>query len=205
MKILALSDQVDERVYSARFVQNYGDVDVVVGCGDLPYDYLEYVVSMLNRPVFYVHGNHDAQVMLTAEGGEKTGPEGGELLDDRVRYEQEALLLGLGGSIRYRPGAGFQYTDGQMRYRIARLLPRLLFNRVRYGRFVDVVVAHSPPFGIHDGPDPAHVGFRAFLVLMQRFRPRLLLHGHLHVARHQTTIYRETQVMGVFPMRLIDF
>src|SRR5205823_4064430 len=33
--------------------------DLVVGCGDLPFDYLEYLVSRLDVPLLYVPGNHD--------------------------------------------------------------------------------------------------------------------------------------------------
>lgn len=204
MKLLALSDMVDERVYSEHLVANYGDADLVLGCGDLPYEYLEYVVTVINRPLMYVHGNHDPAPLYTADGETKHGPDGSEPLDDRIALVKGALFMGLGGSIRYSPEATYQYTPSQMRWRIARMLPSLLANRLRYGRFVDVVVAHSPPYGIHDGDDPAHIGFRSFLGLMRRFRPRLLLHGHMHRARAQTTQFEDTTVMGVFPVRMIE-
>lgn len=204
MKLLALSDTVDERVYSEHLVENYGEAELVVGCGDLPYYYLEYVVTVLNRPVLYVHGNHDPMPLHTAEGQTQSEPGGCEPLDDRIRMIQGVLFMGLGGSIRYSREPAYQYTEGQMRGRIVRLFPRLLLNRVRHGRYVDIVVAHSPPYGIHDGTDPAHVGFRAFRGLMRRFRPKLLLHGHLHSPRAQTTQFEETQVLGVYPVRVID-
>lgn len=204
MKLLALSDTVDERVYSEHLQQNYGQADLVVGCGDLPYYYLEYVVTVLNRPVFYVHGNHDPKPLHTYEGQTQSGPGGCDPLDDRLQMVHGVLFMGLGGSIRYSREAAYQFTEGQMRARIARLIPRLLLNRLRYGRYVDVVVAHSPPYGIHDGTDPAHVGFRSFHGLMRRFRPKLLLHGHLHRPRAQTTQFADTQVLGVFPVRMID-
>lgn len=199
-----MSDAEDERVYTEHLLDNFGEADIVLGCGDLPYEYMEYVVSVMNRPLLYVHGNHDPNPLRTSDGSLKYGPEGCDPLDDRIRRVLGVSFLGLGGSVRYSSRSEYQYTESQMRGRIARLLPALLANRLRYGRFVDVVVAHSPPYGIHDGDDPAHVGFRAFLRLMRRFRPRLLLHGHLHVARAQTTRYAETQVMGVFPVRMIE-
>lgn len=205
MKLLALSDTVDERVYSEHLLENYSEADVVIGCGDLPYDYLEYVVTIMGRPVLYVHGNHDPKPLHTAYGTTQTGPGGCDPLDDRIRLVQGTLFMGLGGSIRYSREVAYQYTEGEMRWRVARLLPRLLMNRVRYGRYVDVVVAHSPPHGIHDGTDPAHVGFRTFLSLMRRFRPRLLLHGHLHRPQAETTRYSDTLVMGVFPVRMIQW
>ena len=206
MKILAISDRVDERVYSEHILHNYGDVDLFVGCGDLPYYYLEYVVSMINQPVLYVHGNHDAEVQLTATGRHVETAEGCDLIDGRVANVKGLIFMGLGGSKRYRPGP-FQYTEGQMRARIARLIPRLLVNKLRYGRFVDVVITHSPPYGIHDDTDRAHIGFKVFLTLMAWFKPRYLLHGHMHKRRYNTqtsTTFRDTTVVGVFPVRAIE-
>ncbi len=204
MKLLAMSDMEDGRVYSEHLLENYGQADVVLGCGDLPYGYLEFVVSVLNRPVLYVHGNHDPMPQHTASGGVKFGPEGCDPLDDRIRKVNDALFVGLGGSIQYSGRSGYQFTENQMRWRVARLLPGLLANRLRYGRYVDVLVTHSPPFGIHDGSDPAHTGFRVFRWLIAAVQPRLVLHGHLHDARQQTTRIGKTQVMGVFPVRMID-
>ena len=59
MKILAVSDQVVKSIYSEHIRERFGDVDMVLSCGDLPYSYLEYIASMLNVPCFFVHGNHD--------------------------------------------------------------------------------------------------------------------------------------------------
>lgn len=208
MKILALSDTVDERVYSEHLVKNYADVDLVIGCGDLPYYYLEYVVTVLNRPVLYVYGNHDDKPQVLADGRVIHEAEGCNLIDGRVTRELDVLFMGLGGSIRYQPQAIHQYSEEQMRARVRRMLPRLFLNRVRYGRYVDVVVAHSPPLGIHDGDDPAHIGFRTFLSLMERFKPRLLLHGHIHEWRRDQitrSSVEGTKVIGVFPVTVIDF
>ena len=207
MKILAISDRVDERVYSEHINHNYGDVDLFVGCGDLPNDYLEYVVTMTNQPVLYVRGNHDVEVQLTAAGHRVKKAEGCDLIDGRVVNVKGLIFMGLGGSIRYRPGPPFQYTEGQMRARVARLIPRLLVNKLRYGRFVDVVITHAPPFGIHDSTDRAHIGFKVFLTLMAWFKPRFLLHGHMHHRRYNAqtaTTFSDTIVVGVFPVRAIE-
>src|SRR5690606_14311818 len=117
------------------------------------------------------------------------------------------LMAGLEGSIRYNDAPKYQYTEGQMMWNIYRLAPKLLQNRIRYGRYLDVLVAHSPPFGIHDEQDPAHRGFRAFLTFMRWFRPRYLLHGHIHLYRRDTvtrTKYEDTEVINVYPYRILD-
>lgn len=209
MKILALSDQVVEQVYSPRVRDLFGDVGLVVGCGDLPDYYLEYVVSMLNVPFFHVPGNHD----LPPSVADWEGPSAGQLprecgcLDGRVVREQGLLLAGLGGSVRYRPDGAYQYTQAEMGRRVLAMTPRLWLNRARYGRAVDILITHAPPKGIHDGTDPAHVGFVAFRRFIARFRPRYLLHGHSHVWRRDTVVTTQvgaTTVLNVCPYRVVE-
>jgi len=80
-------------------------------------------------------------------------------------------------------------------------------NRMLYGRYVDILVTHSPPFGIHDGLDLAHRGFHALIRFMARFRPRYLLHGHKHVYRPASsrTLYWDTEVINVYPAQTIEW
>ena len=209
MKILALSDTVVDTIYSSHVRDLYGDVDLVVGCGDLPYYYLEYVVSMLNKRTVFVRGNHDAHAQYTADGRRLTGPEGAESIEDRVVCVKGLLFMGLGGSIRYNSRDREQYTEAEMRARVLRLLPSLFLNRLQYGRYVDVMVTHSPPFRIHDREDPAHVGFKVFRTVMQRFQPLYLLHGHTHIwglhhEEDRRTVFQNTTVLNVFPVYLLE-
>lgn len=210
MKILALSDQVVEHLYSPIVKERFGDVDLVVGCGDLPDYYLDYIVSMLNVPLTLVPGNHDLPTPSPdAEGGREGGgtPRACGNIDGRVAEERGLLLAGLGGSIRYRPDGVHQYTQGEMARRVLALAPRLWWNRLRYGRFLDILVTHAPPRGIHDAEDPAHVGFQAFNRFIARYRPRYLLHGHAHVYRPDAvriTQVGSTTVVNVYPYRVIE-
>ncbi len=210
MKILALSDQVVELLYSPLVKERFGDVALVVGCGDLPDDYLDYIVSMLNVPLSHVPGNHD---LPSPPSGSEPGAEGPASsgrcanIDGVVVEERGLLLAGLGGSIRYRPDGRHQYTQTEMTRRVLALTPRLWWNRLRRGRFLDILVTHSPPRRIHDAEDPAHVGFEAFNRFIVRFRPRYLLHGHAHVYRSDaitTTQVGPTTVVNVYPYRVIE-
>lgn len=210
MKILALSDQVVEHLYSPIVKERFGDVDLVVGCGDLPDYYLDYIVSMLNVPLTLVPGNHDLPTPSPdAEGGREGGgtPRQCGNIDGIVVEERGLLLAGLGGSIRYRPDGVHQYTQGEMARRVLALAPRLWWNRLRRGRFLDILLTHAPPRGIHDAEDPAHVGFEAFNRFIARYRPRYLLHGHAHVYRHDavtSTQVGPTTVVNVYPYRVIE-
>ena len=206
MKILAVSDQVVEGIYSSHIRERFGDVEMVLSCGDLSYSYLEYIVTMLNVPAFFVHGNHD-QPEYKADGHVLTRPGGWINLDGRTVKMKGLLLAGLEGSIRYKPRAPFQYTESEMLYKAWRMAPALLMNRIFHGRYLDILIAHSPPCGIHDGEDLPHRGFEAFLELMARFRPRYLLHGHKHIygPEPSRTRYRDTEVINVYPFRVIEW
>ena len=206
MRILAVSDQVVESVYSVRVRERFGDVGVVLSCGDLPYSYLEYIVSMLNVPCFFVHGNHDRDEHL-ASGCTLTRPDGWGNLDGRVTAAKGVLLAGLEGSFRYKPRSPYQYTEAELSSKIWRMTPALLINRVRYGRYLDILITHAPPFGIHDASDLPHRGFKALLGFMARFRPRYLLHGHKHVygPREHQARYLDTEVINVYPFSVIEW
>jgi Icc-related predicted phosphoesterase len=194
MRILALSDEVVPFIYSPAVRERFGDVGLIVGCGDLPAVYLEYVVTQLNVPLVYVPGNHDPDEYDVL---------GGECVDGRWLKLNGVSIAGLGGSQRYKPVGRHQYTEDEMFARAARLL---LTSRMG-GRRVDVFVAHAPPLGVHDGPDNVHAGFRAFHTFLRAGRPRLMLHGHTHLQRNlettRTPLYN-TQVINVYPYRLVE-
>ncbi len=159
------------------------DVELVLSCGDLPYDYLEYLTTLLDVPFLFVLGNHDGP-MLRESGAVTAEPEGGTNLHGkvravRVRSGDVVLVGGLAGTL----WCGVEdphVTESRMLARALRMVPRLLWNWVRYGRALDVLITHAPPAGIHEGDDPCHRGFRTHRWLIRWFRPRLALHGHIH-------------------------
>ncbi|HEU4323493.1 MAG TPA: metallophosphoesterase [Roseiflexaceae bacterium] len=179
MQFLTVSDEVVPAIYSLNVQERFRDIDCVLGCGDLPYYYLDFIVTMLGVPCFYIQGNHDGAEHT--EGGQVIEePQGCVSLEGRTVVHEGLILAGLGGSIRYNGESGAQYTETEMMFRVWRLTPRLLLNRRRYGRYVDILLTHAPPLGIHNGPDRPHRGFQAFRHFMDRFRPRYLIHGHIH-------------------------
>ena len=84
MKILAISDEVCEAIYTPTLKRKYPDVDLVVGCGDLPYYYLEFIVNALDVPLYYVHGNHDKHEQYMSDGRTVYRAEGCVEIDDRT-------------------------------------------------------------------------------------------------------------------------
>ena len=135
MKILAVSDQAIERLYTLSASGHFQDVELILGCGDMPFEYLEYLVTMLNVPLFYVPGNHDPQHNPRQES---VRPEGGVNLDLKTVRHKKFLIGGFGGSIRYRPDGVNQYSQQEAYYRAFSMLPRLLAYRIQYGRPLDI-------------------------------------------------------------------
>ena len=201
MRVLVVSDQVVESLNSPALTHIARDVEMVLSCGDLPAEYLEYIVSMLNVPLYYVMGNHGGS------GGEKVYPDGCENIDARAVEYQGLLIAGLEGSMRYNNRPEFQYTENEMRAKVAALTPALLKNRVQYGRFLDVLVTHAPPYHIHDGTDLPHTGFKVFTWFIDQYKPRYLLHGHKHIydQREEAITQRgATSIVNTYGYRMIE-
>lgn len=205
MKILAVSDQVVDRIYELVPQGHFSGVEMILGCGDLPYGYLEYLVTMLNVPLFYVPGNHDPGRSDPSSPGRA---EGCVNLDLQTVCSKGLLLAGFGGSVRYRPYGANQYSQTDAYFRALQMLPALLRNRLRYGRALDLLLTHSPPHGIHDDDSAAHRGLKAINWLLRLARPRYHFHGHMHSLRRNlepdTTQLGPTSIMNVYPYHVLE-
>lgn len=204
MRILAIGDEVSSTLERAVLSESFPKVGLVLSCGDLPYDYLEFLVDAVGAPLLYVRGNHDRPV----ETEERVihAPQGCVDVDGKVVEVGSLIILGLGGSRRYSEKGGNQYTEGEMRRRAFRVFPRLWWNAHRKGRALDILLTHAPPRGVHDAPDPAHQGFETFLSLIRRWQPKIHLHGHTPPRPGlptETTIH-STRVIHVRGFRLLE-
>lgn len=205
MKILAVSDEVVERLYSLCQSGHFRETELILGCGDLSYPYLENLLTFLNIPLFYVPGNHDP---THNPNNPLAHAEGGSNLDLKVVRFKTFLIGGFGGCIRYRPDGTNQYSQGEAYLRAYRLLPRLFLNRINYGRALDILITHSPPFGIHDEETHAHQGLKAINWLLRVAKPRYHFHGHTHFQRRNLspseTTLGLTKIINVFPYKVIE-
>ncbi len=166
MKILAVSDVPSDRYYEYYKDGVLAGFDLILSCGDLRPEYLEFLVTMAGCPLVYVHGNHD-----DSYGRE---PQGCICADDRIVEAGGLRILGLGGSYRYRDGK-YMYTERQMRSRVRRLwLP------LKTHRGFDILLTHAPALGLNDFDTLPHRGFDCFNTLMERYEPDYFIHGHVH-------------------------
>jgi hypothetical protein len=207
MHILSVSDTEIGFIYSPMVVERFQYTDLVISCGDLPYYYLEYILSMLNVPLYYVRGNHASKIEFTS-AGERTYPWGAVNLHQRVIEDDMGLIMaGLEGCLQYNNGP-YQYSQSDYWYKAFRLVPGLILNKVRSGRYLDMLVTHAPPWKIHDADDLPHRGIKAFRWLIDVFKPKIHLHGHIHIYRQDAvteTQIGETRVINTYGFRELDF
>jgi uncharacterized protein len=126
--------------------------------GDLEPAWTEGLAEV-DLPKLGVRGNHDADGALDAVG-----------VHDLHLASAEAAGLsfaGFGGSPRYSPHGGNEWTEAEAERMLARL------------PVADVLLTHSPPAGVNDEPDDrAHRGSPALRAWVERHEPAWLLHGH---------------------------
>lgn len=199
MKILVISDRINPLIYGDFCQERFKDVECIISCGDLPEHYLDFIVTNLNVPLFFVHGNHDPS------GGKKILA-GGINLDERAVTYRGVIIAGLEGSYWYNGGI-HQYTEREMYFKYLRLLPSLWWCKIFQGRFLDILVTHAPPQGVHEGSDLAHRGFSAFTHIIKKYQPRYHLHGHVHIYDHNQNREDQlfnTQVINCYNYHIIE-
>ena len=154
MKILTISDEECPALWDYYMPGRLDEYDLIISCGDLKSRYLSFLVTMAKCPVLYVHGNHDTSY-------DRNPPEGCDCIDGHIVTYNGVRILGLGGCRKYHPG-DHQYTDRM--------------------KGVDIVVTHAAPEGLGDDEDKAHWGFPALVDLMDKYKPKFLVHGHVHMS-----------------------
>ncbi|NLN65509.1 MAG: metallophosphoesterase [Clostridiaceae bacterium] len=194
MKILVVADKENKYIWDHFDPERFKDVELIISCGDLQPSYLSFLVTMINKPVFYVHGNHDTTY-------QRHPPEGCDSIEDKIVTYKGFRFLGLGGSMMYS-GRPHQYTDKDMEKRI-----RKMKGQIKKHKGFDVLVTHAPAYGIGDGKDLCHLGFKSFIYLMDKFEPKYMLHGHMHMnygRQQRITTYNKTTIVNGYEYYLLD-
>lgn len=233
MKILCVSDFVDPLIYNQNVKEVFSDIDAVLCAGDLPLDYVDFIVSTLNKPTFWIFGNHNLNEykyyhsekhlmphQMTGRYGETKHFHGGTYLgfktieypnlsftDPENGKKTPLLIAGVNGSLKYNNGL-CQYTDAQMKRRLIRMIPKLIRNKIKYGRYLDIFLTHASPRHIHDHEDPCHKGFDCFNWFLQKFKPALMIHGHIHLydmREERIGKYYDTVIINAYSHIVLTF
>lgn len=198
MKILLVSDQESSYIWDYFDKNKFSDIDLMISCGDLKSSYLSFLVTMINAPLYYVHGNHDTNY-------DRNPPDGCICIEDTIVNHNGISIAGLGGSIEYCGGA-HQYSTNQMMKR-AKKLSQSFFNKKKNN--IDILVTHSPAKDLGDGDDFCHQGFPAFNWLIDTHSPKYHLHGHQHLdygANKERIIkYNDTTIINGFGYYIFEY
>ena len=166
MRILAVSDIESKYLYDYYTPGKLDNLDLIIACGDLSEEYLEFLVTLADVPLLYVHGNHDDHF--------KREPEGCVCIDDKFYEYKGVRFVGLGGCYRYKEGK-YMYTERKMKLRVQKL-----WLKIRRHHGFDVLVTHAPAWHLNDFDNLTHRGFNCFNTLLDKFKPKLFFHGHVH-------------------------
>ena len=194
MRILAVADEESKYLYDYYRPGKLDGFDLIIACGDLSVEYLEFLVTMADCPLVYIHGNHDDK--------QKRVPTGCICVDDKLVEVNGVRILGFGGSYKYRDGK-YMYTEKQMENRIR----KRWFSIKKHGGF-DILVTHAPARHLNDLETIPHRGFECFNDLLDKYHPRLFVHGHVHLSYNnripQECTRGETTVVNAFNYYVIE-
>lgn len=231
MKILCVSDYVDPLIYNQNVKETFSDIDLILCAGDLPMDYVDFIVSVFNKPTYFVFGNHNLndfhfyhkEAKLTSgkfmpdfsSHGHGATYLGFKIFEnhqltyiDSVTHRPTPLLIaGTSGTVRYNNGLA-QYSDFEMKLKLLKLVPRLIINKIKYGRYLDIFMTHASPRHIHDHEDQCHIGFDCYNWFLKKFKPAIMVHGHIHLydlREERVGKYYDTTVINAYAHYVLDF
>ena len=206
MKILCVSDYVDPLIYNQNVKHVFSDIDLILCAGDLPMDYIDFIVTVFNKPTYFVFGNHDLKEYhlyhkdiriensrfpknydqaVHGHGATYLGFK--TFVNENLVFEEPdtgkktpLLIAGTSGTLKYNNGL-CQFSEFQMKLKLLKMVPKLIINKIKYGRYLDIFMTHASPRHIHDHEDPCHLGFECYNWFLRRFKPTYMVHGHIHL------------------------
>lgn len=195
MRILAVSDVEAKKYYEHYQAGALKGIDLILGCGDLRRQYLEFLVTMAGCPLLYVRGNHDDRF-------DSEPPEGCTCIDGEVVNVEGLRIAGLGGCHKYRDGLNM-YTEGEMARRYMRIVPSIM----KSGG-IDILLTHAPAYGLGDIDTIPHRGFHTFKRIMNRHKPAYMIHGHIHMTYgvnvERVIEYNETTIINAYESYVLE-
>lgn len=233
MKILCVSDFVDPLIYNQNVKDSFSDIDLILCAGDLPMDYIDFIVSVFNKPTYFIFGNHnlkdyhyyhfdsrvDSHSMSVSDYNDTSHSHGGiyagfkTFINTQLFFtnpetgEKTPLLIaGCSGTLKYNKGIN-QYTDKAMKLRLLLMIPKLIKNKLKYGRYLDIFLTHASPRHIHDHEDPCHQGFECYNWFLKKFKPTYMVHGHIHLydmREERIGKYYDTTVVNAYSHCVIE-
>ena len=89
---------------------------------------------------------------------------------------------------------------------------RKLWKKLWKHKGFDILVTHAPAYQFNDGEDLPHRGFQVFNVLIEKYKPRFFVHGHMHTSydwrlnmRREMPYNEHTTVVLAYERYLIEY
>jgi len=185
MHILAISDRKPSDSI-ANILKKY-PIDLICTLGDLEYYDILELKDITNIPKIGVYGNHCSGNYMESLG----------IVNLHLKTFEFGRLTfgGFEGSIRYKESIYAKMYTQEEATELLRDFPA-----------VDVMLAHSPPYGINDEIDSSsHQGLRALRDYVDRHRPQYFFHGHTYpTTANMVTKYGDTNIVYVYGDKVIS-
>ncbi len=177
MKILAIADRPSRQLIKE--IISTENIDLIITLGDLEYTEVAELGLISDIPKIGVYGNHCTPGYMEQLG----------IVDLHLKtIEINGLIFGgVEGSHRYKKDPFAKMYTQEEAKTLMKDFP-----------YVDVFIAHSPPAGINDEDDPAHVGLLALRHYLDDKKPKYFLHGHTYPTKEKlVTEYQGTKIIYV--------
>lgn len=196
IKVLIISDWVETIIYSENIRERFSDIDFIISCGDLPFNYLDFIVTNLNKPLFFVFGNH-VKCKINADG-KAIPPPGFINIHKKIMKINNLWIAGHHGSLWYN-GGPYQYRQFQVFMNCLVLGIKIFIRKLFQKKEIDIFISHAPPYKYNDRNDLCHRGFKAFILFHKIFKPKYHVHGHIHIIHNnekRKIIYKDTEIIN---------
>lgn len=207
MKILCISDKISDLIYSSNAKERFKNIDLILSCGDLPFNYYEFIMSTLNKPLFYVMGNHEQS--KDSEYRNFFDKYNTRNLTGKVIDYNGIIIGGLSNCKKSGKDAEFDTTECGQHFEIMKMKPALWKNKIFKKHYIDIFVTHSPAYKLNDlETDLCHSGFKAYTKFIDKYSPKYNIHGHIHLYdKNQNRIfnYKNTTIINVYEYYVLDF
>jgi len=138
----------------------FRDLDLLISLGDMDNQYIERAIKLYKPALtIAVSGNHDSKMGL---------PSGVVSLNMETTIIDGVTFGGFPGCVKYKDSGAWLFEQRECA-KLMRDMPP-----------VDIFISHNSPYGVHDGEDLAHEGFRAFNEYIDIASPKYFFHGHQH-------------------------
>ena len=94
-----------------------------------------------------------------------------------------------------------------MKMKLILMIPKLIKNKIKYGTYLDIFLTHASPRHIHDKEDICHRGFECYNWFIKKFKPKYLIHGHIHLydmREKRITEIQGTTVINAYAHHIIE-